>query len=142
MSVNQFTEPGDTWGGAGVVAFERAKMLAGLPAQKVYFDLFPVNPNFGGMLPSALDGPPPPAGTPNYFVEVDDGAVFPPNDALRLWEFHVDWTTPANSTFGVSGNPNTVLNTAPFDSNMCNFARSCIPQPGTRRPNWTRSPTD
>ncbi len=57
MSVNQFV--GNTWGGAGVVAFERDKMLQGLPAQAVYFDLFSVDPNLGGMLPSDLDGPAP-----------------------------------------------------------------------------------
>ena len=130
MSINQFNAGSLTWAGAGTVAFERHSMLAGLPARMVYFDLFAVNPNFGGMLPAALDGPAPPLGSPNFFVEVDDASVFPPNDALRIWQFHVDWTNPANSTFGVNGNPNTVLNTAPFDWNMCNFSPSCIPQPG------------
>jgi hypothetical protein len=73
MSINQFS--GSSWAGAGAVAFERSKMLAGLPARMVYFDLYAANPNFGGMLPSDLDGlRPPPAGSPNYFVEVDDNA--------------------------------------------------------------------
>ncbi|MCB0229254.1 MAG: PKD domain-containing protein, partial [Anaerolineae bacterium] len=35
MSINQFA--GNSWGGAGAVAFERDKMLQGLPAQMVYF---------------------------------------------------------------------------------------------------------
>jgi hypothetical protein len=39
-----------------VAAFERDKMLNGLPAQMVKFDLFGVNANFGGMLPVDLDG--------------------------------------------------------------------------------------
>ena len=131
MSINQFNAGSLTWAGAGVVAFERHAMLAGLPARMVYFDLFAVNRDFGGMLPAALDGPAPPLGSPNVFVEADDGAFFPPSDALRLWQFHVDWMNPANATFGVNGNPNLVLPTAPFDSNMCNFNRSCIPQPST-----------
>ncbi|MBI5962131.1 MAG: hypothetical protein HY863_01545, partial [Chloroflexi bacterium] len=63
MSVNQFVG-GATWGGAGVVAFERDRMLQGLSAQAVYFDLYSVDPNLGGMLPSDLDGPAPAAGTP------------------------------------------------------------------------------
>ncbi len=132
MTANQFD--GGGWAGAGVVAFERAKMLAGLPAQKVSFDLFSVNPNFGGMLPADLDGPPPPVGSPNYFMEVDDTIFGFPTDSVRLWEFHVDWTNPAAlSTFGLSGAPNAVLNTAPFDSNLCNFSRKCIPQRNTTR---------
>jgi uncharacterized repeat protein (TIGR01451 family) len=129
MTANQFDAAG--WAGAGVVAFERTKMLAGLSAQMVKFDLFGVNQNFGGMLPADLDGPPPPAGSPDYFVEVDDTILGFPTDSLRIWEFHVDWAIPSNSTFGLSGQPNAVLNTAPFNANMCNFSRNCIPQPGT-----------
>src|SRR5262249_43377914 len=103
-----------SFGGAGAAAFERAKMLVGQPARMVFFDLSAVNPQFGGLLPASLDGPAPPLGVPNIFAEVDAGVVFPPTDALLLWQFHVDWLNPANATFGVGGNPNTVLPTAPF----------------------------
>ena len=49
----------------------------------------------GGVLPSDLDGPtPPPAGSPNYFMTFE----FDPARLLE-WQFHVDWTTPENSTF-------------------------------------------
>ena len=129
MSINQFLG-GTTWAGAGVVAFERSKMLAGLPARMVYFDLYSVNPDFGGMLPSDLDGlRPPPAASPNYFVEVDDNAWGWATDRLQIFKFHVDWNNPAASTFTGP----TVLNTASFDANMCNYSRNCIPQPGTTR---------
>jgi len=130
MTVNQFAP---SFAGAGVMAFERDKMLMGMPAAAVKFDLQSVDPNFGGMLPSDLDGPPPPAGAPNYFAEVDDEAWIPgsPVDAIRLWRFHVDWATPANSTFGLSGLPNQILNTAPFVPLPCvGVTRDCIPQPG------------
>lgn len=131
MSINQFTAPSFGYGGAAAVAFERDNMLLGAPARMVYFDLESVNPNFFGLLPSDLDGPPPPANTPNYFVQVDDGSRLPPSHALHMWRFHVDWTIPSNSTFGVSGQPNAVVPTAPFDLDMCGFAPSCIPQRGT-----------
>lgn len=127
MSVNQFRPPLLTFSGAGVAAFERDKMLDGLPAQLLYGDLALVNPNFGGLLPSDLDGPPPPAGIPNIFVSVDDNP-----DQLNIWHFHVDFDTPSNSSFGVGGMPNQVLTTAPFDSSLgfsCDIARRCIPQP-------------
>ncbi len=131
MTVNQFTN-GTAWGGAGVFVFERSKMLVGDPtASFQYFDLYSVNSNFGGMLPSDLDGPtPPPAGAPNYFMEVDDSTWIGPNDALRLWKFHVDWNNPANTTFGLNGQPNAVLPTAEWTP-LCTSTRACIPQPGT-----------
>ncbi len=128
MSINQFTAPTFAWGGAGAVAFERDKMLAGLPAQMVYFDLFGVDSNLGGMLPSDLDGAtPPPAGAPNYFMVMDDDAWGYSPDQLQIWKFHVDWATTANSTFTLQ----TTLPTAAFDTNLCGYARNCIPQPST-----------
>ena len=126
MTVNQFTN-GSSWGGAGVFAFERDKMLTGQTARMVYFDLYSTNSGFGGMLPSDLDGDPPPAGTPNYFVEVDDSSwLGDPNDTMRIWEFHVDWNNTANSTFGVNGQPNYTLAVDNFTP--IGFS---IPQPGT-----------
>ncbi|MBI4587518.1 MAG: hypothetical protein HY725_01650 [Candidatus Rokubacteria bacterium] len=130
MSVNQFNAGSLSWAGAGVVAFERAKMLAGLSAAMVYFDLYEADPNLGGMLPSDLDGPnSPPTGSPNYFLQADDQALGYPQDQLELWKFHVNWTNPEQSTFTGP----TLLATAAFDSNLCNYARNCIPQRGTRR---------
>lgn len=128
MSINQFTAPTFSWGGAGAVAFERDKMLAGLPAQMIYFDLYGVDANLGGMLPADLDGAtPPPAGAPNYFMLMDDDAWGYSPDQLQIWKFHVDWATTANSTFTLQ----TTLPTAAFDTNLCGYARNCIPQPGT-----------
>jgi hypothetical protein len=126
MSINQFVPPFFSWGGQGVVAFERADMLNGAPATMIYFDLFGVNSNLGGMLPSDLDGPVPPAGAPNLFSEMDDTSFGFPQDQLQLWEFHADFATPNNSTFTHLVD----LATAAFDPNMCGFSRTCIPQPG------------
>ena len=126
MSVNHFHH-GSSWAGAGAVAFERDKMLAGLPAQMVYFDLYGVDPNLGGMLPTDLDGPVPPVGAPNYFSQMDDNSWGYSPDQVQIWQFHVDWTTPANSTFTLM----TALPTAAFDSNMCGYNRNCVPQLGT-----------
>jgi hypothetical protein len=130
MTVNQFASGTGAWAGAGVAVLERSKLLSGLPATMQYFDLNSVDANFGGMLPSDLDGTPPPAGAPNYFAEVDDSSWIGPSDAMRLWRFHVDWATPANTTFGLSGLPNTILPVAGFTP-LCMGTRNCIPQPGT-----------
>ncbi|MBI3811886.1 MAG: DUF11 domain-containing protein [Nitrospirae bacterium] len=129
MTANQFNADG-SWGGAGAFVFERDQMLLGNPAQMVYFDLFSVDPNLGGMLPSDLDGPTaPPIGEPNTFVQMDDDGLGYPADQLELWRFHVDWTIPGNSTFTGP----TLLATAAFDSNMCSFSSNCIPQKGTTK---------
>jgi hypothetical protein len=129
MSVNQFrclVNGSCSWAGAGVVAFERDAMLTGAPARMVYFDLESVDPNLGGMLPSDLDGPPPAAGTPNYFAQMDDDSWGYSPDQLQIWEFKVNWSAPAQSTFSL----HRTLPVTAFNSNMCNYARNCIAQPG------------
>ena len=126
MAVHEFANAA-TWAGQGVAVFERDKMLLGQAARMVKFNLFSTDPNMGGMLPTDLDGPAPAAGTPNYFVEPDDNAGGFPQDQIQIWAFHVDWANTANSTFTRT----TTLATAAFDSNMCNGARTCIPQQGT-----------
>jgi hypothetical protein len=124
---NQFNE--SSYGGQGVAAFDRDKMLVGDPdADMVMFDLFDFDPNLGGMLPSDFDGPRPPDGTPNTYIEVDFPEGYPTdNDILNVFEFHVDWNDPTSSTF--SGP--LVLETDPFDPALCGFADTCIQQPGT-----------
>ncbi len=103
-------------------------MLLGNPATLIYYDLYPVNPDLGGMLPSNIEGnAAPPAGTPNYFVEMDDDTWGFPTDQLQFWAFHVDWVTPANSSFTYQN----TLTTDPFDTDLCGYSRECIEQPGT-----------
>jgi len=135
MTINQFVNA-SSWGGAGVVVFDREKMLAGDPSATFqYFDVGAVNLNYGGMLPSHMESTwnAPLAGTPNYIMEVDDGTWIPgySNDALRIWECSVDWDTPANSTLGLASfEPNQILDVTPF-AVLCPSTRDCIPQPGT-----------
>lgn len=124
MSVNQFT-PG--WAGAGAYVFDRAAMLTGADATFQYFDLCDLDSNYGGLLPSNLMGDTlPPTGAPNYFMSVDmdwSGA----DDVLHIFEFHTDWDTPANSTFGLASD----LIVASFDWNICASGGlyNCIDQP-------------
>ncbi len=134
MTVNQYDGSTFGWGGAGVAVFERLAMLNGLLARMIYIDAGAVTLDYGGMLPSDLDGPAPTAGTPNYFMEWDDSTwLGDPADSLRIWEFHTDWTNPTNSTFGANASydPNYTVATSNVDPDICGFARNCIPQPGT-----------
>ena len=128
MTMNQYTSLSLQWAGQGVVAFDRASMLSGQPASAIYYDLASVDTNLGGMLPADLDGPAPPAGAPEYFVQVDDDAWGAASvDQLQIWSFHADFANPSLSSFTRVA----ALPTAPFDSDMCGYSRNCIPQPGT-----------
>jgi hypothetical protein len=73
-----------------------------------------------GLTPTDLDsaGQLPPAGSPNYFLEWFNGSP----GQLAEFKFHVDFTTPANSTF-----------TGPLIISVANFNPGAvgIPQPGT-----------
>jgi hypothetical protein len=134
MTANEFGGAGGTFSGAGAYAFERAAMLAGQVAREVFFDLGTVNSSFGGMLPGTVDGAPPPVGSPDYFAEVDSQANSPSlgADAMRIWKFHVDWTNPNNSTFGLSGQPNSTLLVTMWGPPQCVYGvGTCVPQEGS-----------
>jgi hypothetical protein len=103
--------------GSSAIALDRTAMLTGAPAA---FQEFPTSASYGVLLPSSLDGSAlPPAGSPNFFVEID-------STSLHLWKFHVDWLTPAYSTFT---GPTTLL-VEPYNQ-LCPTTLSCIPQPDT-----------
>lgn len=121
------------WAGEGVAVMDRAKMLAGDESATLqYFDLYGVDPTFGGMLPANVTGPtPPPSGTPCTFLAMNHPITESETNELDLWEFHVDWANPALTTFGQAGSRTQRLATAPYDSNMCTSRENCIRQPGT-----------
>jgi len=109
MSINRFTSGSTNYAGVGAVAFDRDAMLAGDPnAEMVMFTLGSGNAAYC-MLPSDCDGDLPPAGTPNYFMFLSDG----PNQ-IGIYEFTVDWSNTANSTFTSVG----ALNVTPFSGNI------------------------
>jgi len=130
MTTNEFTIRGQNFyfAGVGAWAFERAAMLAGKPAGIIYTHLPPSQ--WGGMLPADIEGSTlPPAGSPAYFVEVDDSAWDPPNipnDRIEVWQYQVQWANPTASTFTKTSE----LHPSPFDGILCGFA-NCVPQKGT-----------
>jgi phosphatidylethanolamine-binding protein (PEBP) family uncharacterized protein len=105
---------GNTFVGSDSCAYNRTAMLAGTAAQQVCFQQ---GPSVGGLLPADLDGTTvPPAGSPNY-------QIFFGTNSLQLFKFHVDFTTPANSTF--TGPTNIAV--AAF-SPLCGGG-TCVKQP-------------
>jgi len=120
------TQRGFPGGGLDVWSFEREKMLVGAPARAVQFAV--AAPSLF-LLPADLDGPAPPTGTPEFYGRQVDGARFGGANRLEIFAFHVDWSNPLASTFGLVG----TLPTAPFSSAICagSFLEPCIPQPAT-----------
>jgi hypothetical protein len=117
-------------------ALDRTQMLNGLPATFQRFTAPPLAAFlFNALTPSDLDGKtPPPLGSPNYFIRHRDdeahnpGTNDPTRDFLEIWEFHVDFADPANSTFTGP----TLITVAEFESELCGFEFvGCFPQPDT-----------
>ncbi|TMK98253.1 MAG: hypothetical protein E6G34_11415 [Actinobacteria bacterium] len=117
VTYNMFAGNGPFRGGQ-VCALDRASMLAGAAATQQCFN---VGTSYGGLLASDLDGASlPPTGSPDYVVALGASA-----NQLAYWKFHVDWTTPANTS--LTGP--TTLATAAY-SEACGGG-TCIPQAGT-----------
>jgi Carboxypeptidase regulatory-like domain/Divergent InlB B-repeat domain len=126
MAINQFdSDNSNGWAGQGVAAFDRDTMLTGGAAPMVYIDMVS-NTALGAMLPADADGStPPPPGTPNYFIQMDDDAWGYPDDQLEIYEFSVDWTPPAKASFTVSAiSPLTV-------ASFTTLGQASVPQPDT-----------
>ena len=109
--------PNNVFGGARVCAVDRVKMVAGDPtATQQCFD---TSNQFGALLAADLDGATlPPAGEPNILVALD-------TTALDVWKFHVDFTTPANSSM-----TGPVMVPIAAYTPLCNGG-TCVVQPGT-----------
>jgi hypothetical protein len=129
--------------GTRVCAYDRQKMLQGLPATQQCVQL---GPTVFGIMPADLDGATtaladasgnsngpaaPPSGSPNFIIGLGGDSL-----SLDLWMFHVDWNTPANTTIGVgtSHRPNTKIPVARFTLACNGSGETCVPQPGAGRP--------
>ncbi|MFL5734931.1 MAG: hypothetical protein ACJ78Q_17375, partial [Chloroflexia bacterium] len=110
-----------SFSGAEPAVLDRAAMLAGRQAS---FQSFPPQHGLSSLLPADFDGRLlPPSGEPEVFADVDLNGQ--PN--LNLYNFHVDWAHPSNSTFTLAARlPVTDLN-APCTGSHYN----CVSQPGT-----------
>jgi hypothetical protein len=114
-SVNIFS--GNKFLGADACALDRNAMLTGSSANMICFQQAT---SVSSLLPSDLDGSTlPPSGSPNYFVGLVDSTD------LNLFEFHVDFANPQNSTF-----TGMLVPVAAFNE-ICARAitLACVPEP-------------
>jgi hypothetical protein len=133
-SFNQFDVSSGSfrWAGGGAISYERDAMLLGATARFVYFDLYPIRRDLGGMLPSNWIGTnAPPPGAPNLYdmFDADERGWNYRDDQIELWAFHVDYATPSNSSFARQQRPISVANFNPW---ICGVgAIDCVPQKGS-----------
>ena len=114
-SVNIFS--GNSFVGADACAMDRHAMLAGANATMICFQQ---PSSVSSLLPSDLDGSMlPPKGSPNFYVGLAD------SQDLNLFQFHVDFANPNNSSF-----TGTLVSVAVF-SEICARAvtLACVPEP-------------
>lgn len=125
--------------GSVACALDRANMLIGGTANTPQCFLYP-NPvtgslNLGHSLqPADVEGTtPPPAGQPEYFASIQNpvaDGVTTTSSEFNLWQFHVDWANPANSTFTQSTVPVTAYTPGCYTpGSVANTI--CVPEPST-----------
>jgi len=99
MAMNVFNSSGTAFLGPQPFAFDRATMLAGLPATFITTGITG-GPSESTYLPADLDGSiMPAAGSPASFVE------WPGTGSYRIFHFHVDFANPLSSTFTLFASP-------------------------------------
>ena len=120
-----------------VYALDRENDVAWIaPARPAQF--FQSYPNL--LMPADNDGQtPPPANEPGYLYTIRDAAepYFNPslqlNDSIDIYEFDVDWNTPANTTFTLAQVFTNADGLVDFNWTVCGFFQvtNCIPQKGS-----------
>jgi len=113
MSANSFSSGSLNYVGTLNTAFDRSQMLTGAAATAITFT--GSGATTYSFLPSDWNGATtPPAGAPNYFGQLHDNAFYGGSDGFDIYSFHVDYITPANSTFTgpsfIATSPYTTVN--------------------------------
>ncbi len=104
-------------------ALQRDAMLVG---QYAFTQCFQGSISLPTFVPTTLDGQtPPPVGEQAFFWQLDQRPNVGKNN-LNSFLFHVDWVTPANTTF-----TGPVANALPSYLDACASFKPCVPQPGT-----------
>jgi subtilisin-like proprotein convertase family protein len=138
LAVNLFDQSSN-FQGVRVFALPRANMINGVGAPNAGAVTFAITPATLGdaysLVPATFrTGTAPAAGTPEYFMAINSssnaGTV---ENQVFTWRFHVDFVTPANSTFGigVSHVPNGMTTVAGFVDAFTNSSTLIVPQTGT-----------
>ncbi len=134
-------DPNNGYQEVGVVAcaLDRADMLIGATALAP--QCFHTPSTITGTLflghslePADVEGTtPPPTGAPEYFVSIENpvaDGVTTTSSNFNLFQFHVDWSNPANSTFTQSTVPVSAFTPGCYLANAVTNT-VCVPEPST-----------
>jgi hypothetical protein len=120
--------------GGWVFALDRASMLLGQPATMQEFNIGTLSGfSFQLTMPATLEGDPPPANEPAFFLRPRDteihGGTCSGCDLMEMWQLHIDWATPASSALTAL----TGVQMTDWDHTLCGTGTTwnCMPQPGT-----------
>ena len=138
LTVNLFDGPTLGFRGVRVFAFDRAAMLNGDPTPTAIAFTVPlagVGDSYSFVPANFRTGDPPPAGRDEMVLAIDS----PASGGVSLTQvharfFHVDFVTPANSTFGVGADhtPDAEITVDPFVDAFTSAAGfTIVPQQGT-----------
>jgi hypothetical protein len=128
---NDFNTTGTAYLGSSIMAFEKAKMVAGQPNPVMIRRQMTSTQytKFISMGPVSISGnTPPSAGTPGYFMYYHDDnrtATTTDVDSLGIITMKPDFVTPANTVINFAQQ----IVTAAFKANVC-ASRNCIPSGG------------
>jgi hypothetical protein len=136
LTMNLFSSP-TTFNGVRAYALDRASMLTGGAAHAIGFTLSAadVGASYSFVAATAKPfGDPPPTGRNEMVLAIDS----PATGGVTLTQvharfFHVDFATPANSTFGLGANhaPNAEITVNGFIDAFTNTTSDLVPQQGT-----------
>jgi hypothetical protein len=139
LTQNLFDGVSESFEGVSVFALDRGSMLTGGPANAIGFTLSAddVGASYSFVAATFRTGNPPPAGRDEFVLAIDS----PASGGVTLTQvhgrlFHVDFVTPANSTFGVGPNhlPNAEITVNGFVDAFTNSGTLLVPQPGGQPP--------
>lgn len=117
LGENVFNSAGTSYLGPQPFALDRTAMLAGKPAAFVSPGI--QSSALGFMMPGDMDGSIlPPTGAPNPWLSTA-------GNSWSLYRFHVDFGTPANTTFTLGGSVVPAGYTR-----LCPTTRACVPESG------------
>ena len=104
LSVNLFAFPAGSFAGVRMFALDRASMINGGSANAIAFSVLPADlGDQYSLLPATFrTGSAPPVGQPEWFMSINSSAAADTVETqVFVRRFHVDFVTPASSTFGV-----------------------------------------
>jgi len=137
-------DPNNKYAEVGVLAcaLDRANMvIGGTPNTPQCFQYPTINGSVylgHSLQPADVEGTtPPPTGAPEFYASIENpvlDGVTTTSDTFNLFQFHVDWSNPANSTFTQSTVPVSAYTPGCYTAkNPTNTV--CVPEPSTASTN-------